>query len=101
MAVARLIRTLAGIVAAIIVAAILLRVFSANPHNVVVSDIHDAGAWLAGPFKNIFSVGSAKGSMALNWGIAAVVYLAVAHILAGLIMRTPRRGSFSRVRPVA
>jgi hypothetical protein len=78
-------------VAAIIVAAILLRVFSANPHNTVVSDIHDAGAWLAGPFKNIFSVGSAMGSMALNWGIAAVVYLAAAHILAGLIMRTPRR----------
>jgi hypothetical protein len=99
MAVARLIRTVAGIVAAIIVAAILLRVFSANPHNTVVSDIHDAGAWLAGPFKNIFSVGSAKGSMALNWGLAAVVYLAVAHALASLIIRTPGRG-YRRVRPV-
>lgn len=100
MAVARLIRGIAGIVAAIIVAAIVLRLLSANPHNTIVSDIHDAAAWLVGPFKSIFSVGSAKASMAVNWGLAAVVYLAVAHLLAGLIMRTPRRG-FGRVRPVA
>lgn len=101
MALARLIRTVAWIVAAIIVAAILLRVFGANPHNTVVTDIHDAGAWLVGPFKTMFSVGSAKGSMAVNWGIAAVVYLAVAHLLAGLIMHAPRRRGFGRVRPVA
>jgi hypothetical protein len=99
MAVARLIRTVAGIVAAIIVVAILLRVFSANPHNTVVSDIHDAGAWLVTPFRHLFSLGSAKGTMALNWGIAAVVYLAVAHLLAGLLMRAPRR-SYGRARPV-
>jgi hypothetical protein len=101
MAIARLIRTVAGIVAAIIVAAIVLRLLSANPHNTVVSDIHDAAAWLVGPFKSIFSVGSAKASMAVNWGIAAVVYLVVAHLLAGLTMRTPRRRGFGRVRPVA
>jgi hypothetical protein len=99
MAVARLIRTVAGIVATIIVVAILLRVFSANPHNTVVSDIHDAGAWLVTPFKHLFSLGSAKGTMALNWGIAAVVYLAVAHVLAGLLARVPRRG-YGRARPV-
>ena len=99
MAVARLIRTVAGIVAAIIVAAILLKVFSANPHNTVVSDIHDAGAWLVTPFKHLFSTDSAKGTMALNWGIAAVVYLVVAHVLAGLLTRVPGRG-YRRVRPV-
>ena len=100
MALARLIRTIAGIVAALIVVAILLRVFSANPHNTIVSDIHDAGAWLASPFSTLFSVGSAKGSMAVNWGIAALVYLVAGHALANLIMRgTPRR--YGRVRPVA
>jgi hypothetical protein len=99
MAVARLIRTLAWIVVAIIVAAILLRVFGANPHNTVVSDIHDAGAWLVTPFKNIFSLNSAKATMAVNWGLAAIVYLAVAHILAGLLTRVPGRG-YRRVRPV-
>ena|ERR1700736_5656756 len=100
MALARLIRAVGGVVVAVIVAAILLRLLGANPHNTVVSDVHDAGAWLVGPFKSIFSVGSAKASMAVNWGIAAVVYLALAHLLAGLLLRTPRRG-FGRVRPVA
>jgi hypothetical protein len=38
------IRTVAGVVAAIIIAAILLRVLGANPHNTVVSDVHDAAA---------------------------------------------------------
>ncbi|HEY2437633.1 MAG TPA: hypothetical protein VGH93_10650 [Solirubrobacteraceae bacterium] len=87
--------------AAIIVAAILLRVFGANPHNTVVSDIHDAGAWLVGPFKSIFSVGSAKASMAVNWGLAAIVYLAVAHLLAGLIVRATPRRRFRRGGAVA
>jgi hypothetical protein len=100
MALARLIRAIAGVVAAVIVAAILLRVFGANPHNTVVSDVHDAGAWLVGPFKSIFSLSSAKASIALNWGIAAAVYLAIAHLLAGLVVRAPRRG-FGRMRPVA
>lgn len=101
MAIARFIRTLAWIVAAIIVAAIVLKLLSANPHNTVVSDIHDAGAWLVGPFKSIFSINGPKTSMAVNWGIAAVVYLAVAHLLASLFMRVPRRGFGRRVRPVA
>ena len=101
MAVARLIRTLAWIAAAIIVAAILLKVFSANPNNTIVSDVHDAGAWLVTPFKHMFSLSSAKGTMALNWGIAAVVYLAVAHVLASLFTRVPRRGFGRWVRPVA
>ena len=100
MTVGRVIRTLAGLVAAVIVAAIVLRLLSANPHNTVVSDIHDAGAWLVGPFKNIFSFSSAKLTMAVNYGIAAIVYLAIAHLLAGLIMRAPRRSFGRRARPV-
>ena len=104
MAIARLIRTIAWLVAAVIVAAILLRVLGANPHNTVVSDVHDAGAWLVGPFKSIFSVGGAKASMAVNWGIAAVVYLAVAHLLASAVVRgAAGAGGLRRrrMRPVA
>jgi hypothetical protein len=100
MAIARVIRTVAWIVAAIIVAAVLLKVFGANPSNTVVSDIHDAGAWLVTPFKHMFSLSSAKGTMALNWGIAAIVYLAVAHVLASLFARAPRPGFGRRARPV-
>jgi len=99
MALARLIRAAAWVAAAVIVAAILLYVFSANPQNAVVRDLHDAGRWLVGPFKGLFWAGSRKGSLALNWGIAALVYLVVGHLLARLLARTPRP-RMRRVRPV-
>ena len=99
MVIARVVRTIAAIVAAVIVAAILLRLLGANSHNVIVGDIHDAGRALAGPFKGLVSTSSAKASMAVNWGIAAVVYLAIAHLIARLIASTVPRGRW--VRPVA
>jgi hypothetical protein len=105
MAVARLVRAIAAVVAAIIVAAILLRVLGANSHNTIVSDIHDVGQTLVGPFQGLFSVGSAKVTMAVNWGIAAVVYLLVGHLVARLIAyavpRGPARTRRRRARPAA
>ncbi|HEY1522843.1 MAG TPA: hypothetical protein VGF70_07500 [Solirubrobacteraceae bacterium] len=101
MVVARLIRALAGAVAAVIVIAIILTLLSANPHNVIVSDIHDAGQWLVGPFKNVFSVSGAKLHEALNWGLAAVVYLIVGNLLASLLARSTAGSRYSQARPVA
>ncbi len=92
MMLARLIRTVATLVAAVIVAAILLRVLGANAHNVVVRDVHDVGQWLAGPFKGLFSLSSAKATMAVNWGIAAAVYFVVGHAIASMIARAALRG---------
>ena len=92
MAIARLIRTVAVAVAVVIVVGIILRVVSANPHNAIVSDIHDAGNWLVGPFHSVFSVKDSKLELGLNWGLAALVYVAVGHLLARLVARvTPRR----------
>jgi hypothetical protein len=89
---ARLIRTLASLIALVIVAAIVLFILGANPSNGIVSAIHDAGAWLVGPFKNLFSIHNAKLAMAVNWGLAALVYLVVGHLIATLLARmTPRR----------
>jgi hypothetical protein len=90
---ARLIRTLAGLIALVIVAAIVLFILGANQSNGIVSAIHDAGAWLVGPFKNLFSIHNAKVAMAVNWGIAALVYLVVGHFIATLLARmsSPRR----------
>jgi hypothetical protein len=98
-AIARLIRTVAMIVAAILVVGIILRLVGANPANSIVSDIHDAGNWLAGPFRNIFTVKNAKEAIALNWGLAAVVYLIVGHLLASLLARAGA-GRFGSARPV-
>lgn len=92
---ARLIRTLAGLVAVVIVAGILLFVLGANPSNGIVSAIHDAAHWLVGPFDNLFKIHHAKVALAVNWGIAAAVYLIVggfiANLVARLAARTPRR----------
>ena len=83
--VARLVRLAAGIVAAIIVAGILLVVLSANPANDIVSAIHDAARALAGPFDGMFTLNSADATIAVNWGIAAVVYLIIGAVVAWLI----------------
>ena len=82
---ARLVRLAAGIVAAIIVAGILLVVLSANPTNDVVSAIHDAARALVGPFDGMFTLDSADATLAVNWGVAALVYLVVGALVARVI----------------
>ena len=109
MVVARAIRIVVGIVVAIIVVAVILRLLDANAGNVIVSDIHDAGASLVGPFSDIFSVKGPKLHMALNWGLAALVYSVVGGFIAsfaarGALAASERRGRFGRARrtrPVA
>jgi hypothetical protein len=105
MALARAIRFIAGVVVATIVVAVILRLLDANPANALVSDIHDAGAWLVGPFANVFPVRGAKLHMALNWGLAAVIYAIVGGLLATLVARGTgagfRRRRFRRTRSIA
>ena len=86
-AVARVITAAASVVAAIIVAAIVLHLLNANPSNGIVDAIHQAGSWLTTPFHNLFSPKDGDLKMALNWGIAAAVYLIVARFIARLIVR--------------
>ena len=90
LALARLIRSLAGLIALVIVAAIVLFVLGANPSNAIVSAVHDAAHWLAGPFNNLFSIHNAKVALAVNWGLAALAYLVVGHFIASLIARMAR-----------
>jgi hypothetical protein len=82
---ARLIRFAAGIVAAIIVAGILLIVLEANPANDIVSAVHDAAQALVGPFDGMFELDDPKAAVAVNWGIAAVVYLIIGAVIARII----------------
>ena len=76
-------RLIVGIIVLIIVAGIVLVLLKANPTNTIVADVHDAARWLAGPFDGIFSFHNARVALAVNWGLAAVVYL----IVGGLIAR--------------
>jgi hypothetical protein len=87
---ARVVQLVVSIVVLIIVAGILLVVLKANPANSIVSEVHDWARWLAGPFDGMFSFHSANDAIAVNWGIAAAVYLVVGVLIARLIGRTYR-----------
>jgi hypothetical protein len=86
-AVARIITLIGSIVFAILVIGILLVVLGANRDNQLVSAALDAARWLAGPFDQLFNLKDPKVEIAVNWGIAAVVYAAVARLLARIVLR--------------
>jgi hypothetical protein len=98
LAIARLVRLATALVVLLIVAAIVLRVASANQSNTIVKDIHDGARALVGPFKNVFSIRNPKDSIAANWGLAAAVYLVVGMFVAGLIARLAPRPPALRPR---
>lgn len=85
--VARLVMLVALIAAGVIVAAIVLRVLDASAGNTIVKAVHDAGRTLVGPFHNVFGLRQPKASIAVNWGLAAVVYLIVGALIARLLRR--------------
>jgi hypothetical protein len=91
--IARLIRLITAIVVIVIVAGILLRVLGANTTNTIVKDIHDAAKFLVGPFDNMFSISKPKVSIAVNWGIAALVYAIVGGFIASLFARAGARSA--------
>jgi hypothetical protein len=87
---ARVVYLVVSVVVLIIVAGILLVVLKANPTNSIVSQVHDWARSLAGPFDGIFSFHSAHTAIAVNWGIAAGVYLVIGGLITRLLGRTRR-----------
>lgn len=85
--VARVIRTVAGVLAALIVLGILFRVLEASRDNSIVTLVDDIAKALVGPFDGLFSLDNRKATIAVNWGIAAAVYLVVGSLLASLLAR--------------
>lgn len=74
-------------VAAVLILGIVLVLLEANPSNDIVAAIRDAARFLAGPFNNLFTLDSNKAERAVNWGIAAVVWYAIARLIARLLLR--------------
>jgi hypothetical protein len=87
---ARAVHLVVSIVVLIIVAGILLVLLKANPGNSIVSQVVDWARSLAGPFDGIFSFHSAHVAIAVNWGIAAVVYLFVGGLITRFLGRAHR-----------
>ena len=87
LALARLIRVAGAIAAGIIVLAIVLHLLGAKTSNGVVHAIHQAGSWLSSWSHGLFSIQNGDVNMAVNWGIAAAVYLVAAHVIARALAR--------------
>jgi hypothetical protein len=97
---ANLVRTAASVVVGIIVIAIVMVLLGANQSNDVVGWFHDAGSWLAGPFRGLFNLDSAKADVAVNWGIAAIVYSIVAGLIVRLLAAGDGHGRFGRASTI-
>ena len=89
---ARLVRFLTTAVVVVIVLGIVLHVLDANAGNAFVSAVHDVAGWLVTPFKGLFSFGDNELQIAVNWGIAALVY----GLVGGFISRMLARAALSR-----
>jgi hypothetical protein len=84
---ANVVDVVVAVVAVIIALDVVLVVLEANRANDIVQLVHDAGRWVVGPFKDIFSLDDRKLEVAVNWGIALVVYVAVGRFVASLLRR--------------
>ena len=86
-----------GVIVSVIALGIAFVTLKASPSNTIVSHIHNWAKWLVGPFDGMFHLHSARGTVALNWGIALVVYLVIGSLLARIVL-TPAR-AFRRRTP--
>jgi hypothetical protein len=85
--VARIVSLITSVVVGLIVLAIVLVLLEASRSNGIVDALVGAGDWLSQPFQGIFSMDSHKATVAVNWGLAAVVYGVVGGFIARLLRR--------------
>jgi hypothetical protein len=85
--IARIISLITSIVVGLIVIGIILVLLEANRDNAIVDWLLGAGEFLVEPFDNIFSLDGRKARVAVNWGLAALIYALVGGLLARLFRR--------------
>ncbi|MEU5919148.1 hypothetical protein [Streptomyces sp. NPDC047141] len=76
------IRTVAHVIAGILVVWILMDLLDANRGNTLVGWFHSAADWLAGWSIGLFDVASHNFQVILDYGLAAVVYVVIANVIA-------------------
>jgi hypothetical protein len=84
---ARAVILLTGAVALVLILGIVFTLLEANRSNDIVQVVRDAAGILAGPFDDLFKLDSNKAEKAVNWGTAAVVWLALGRLVARLLLR--------------
>jgi len=85
--VARIVSLITSIVVGLIVVTIVLVLLEASRRNGIVDWLVGAGDWLSKPFHGIFSLDSHKATVAVNWGLAALVYALIGGFIARLLRR--------------
>jgi hypothetical protein len=85
--VARIVSLITSIIVGLIVLAIVLVLLEASRGNAIVDWLVGAGDWLSNPFHGIFSLDSHKATVAVNWGLAALVYAVIGGFIARLLRR--------------
>jgi hypothetical protein len=87
--VARIVRLITRVVVAIIAVGIVLVVLEANRGNEIVDWLVEAAEFLVQPFDNLFDLDGRKAEVAVNWGLAALVYAFVGGVIVRLLRRLP------------
>ena len=100
---ARIVRIVTAVVVGFIVVGIVLHLLDAHASNAVVGLVYDVAGWLVTPFRHVFSPGGAKANIAVNWGLAAVVYGIAGGLIARLLAGAglAARDRWAGRRPVA
>ena len=84
---ARIVSLITSVLVGLIVVAIVLVLFEANRDNSIVDWLVGAGDYLTKPFHGMFEPDGRKAMVAVNWGLAAVVYALVGGFIARLLRR--------------
>lgn len=85
--IARVVSLITSIVVGLILVGIVLVLLEANRDNALVDALRDAAGWLAEPFDNVFKLDGRKENVAVNYGLAALVYALVGGLIARLLRR--------------
>jgi hypothetical protein len=85
--VARAVMIIASVVVLVIALGILLVLLEANRDNAIVDWLVGAGDFLSQPFHGIFTPDGRKEQVAVNWGLAALIYALVGGLIARMLRR--------------
>lgn len=88
---ALIVDVLVVLVAIIIIVGIVFVVLKANKDNSIVKAVNDTAKFLVGPFDDIFQPKDKRLGVAVNWGLAVLVYVVVGRLIASLLRRPARR----------
>ncbi|GGO44685.1 MULTISPECIES: hypothetical protein [Streptomyces] len=84
---AKVIVLVADVAAGILALWILMDLLDANRSNDLVQVVHDAARWLAGWSHDLFTFDERWARVVAGYGLAAVVYAVVGHLVAGRLRR--------------